>query len=378
MSSTANSSLFIPTKIKVGFQSRTDTYTNQLAYIIYFDHKGTLRKERSWQAWRDAKINPQEFDNKPTEGFVLNKDVGGYKTSWNFRKAHIRVYDPRGFEFEIDLPNLLFILSRCNCSRGKGLEGKFVYAWDGTELVLLPADSEDYKQSETYTSLQSQSISRTDLSPGSNYLTKEGKTLSYLGFLPYYYLGKGYRDDRKVIPQEFKKRHVFWSNEVRPYSKVDLVGLVYLDGLKKIACLAPGGEKAFYDSLAEKLDLFYKSSHGSPIKKFSLDKACPHPPGNHTFFYEDNGYFYQCRQEYWGNNYSMNRKFHIDVEGQASIIQINETVDTTDSVYPRGYYGSYEPASIVMRMPSSSFYSTLVAHLESGSKINAEYNSFPW
>lgn len=31
-----NSKLFIPTKIKVGYQNRSDTYTKKLAYIILF------------------------------------------------------------------------------------------------------------------------------------------------------------------------------------------------------------------------------------------------------------------------------------------------------------------------------------------------------
>lgn len=36
--------LFIPEKIKVGYQKRTDTYTNKLAYVIYYDEKNKLRK----------------------------------------------------------------------------------------------------------------------------------------------------------------------------------------------------------------------------------------------------------------------------------------------------------------------------------------------
>ena len=41
---------FIPKKIKVGYQDRDDTYTGKLAYVIYYDEKGKLRKENSWQA----------------------------------------------------------------------------------------------------------------------------------------------------------------------------------------------------------------------------------------------------------------------------------------------------------------------------------------
>jgi hypothetical protein len=40
---------------------------------------------------------------------------------------------PRGFEFEISIPNLLYILQECNST--KGLDGEFVYAWDGKGIT---------------------------------------------------------------------------------------------------------------------------------------------------------------------------------------------------------------------------------------------------
>ena len=60
-------------KIKVGFQERSDTFTKKLAYVIYYDQKGKLRKEKSWNSWKDDKIQDLDFDNIPTSGFVLNK-----------------------------------------------------------------------------------------------------------------------------------------------------------------------------------------------------------------------------------------------------------------------------------------------------------------
>ena len=96
-------SIYIPEKIKVGYQNRNDTYTKKLAYVIYYDEKGKLRKETSWNSWRDEKIEPDDFDNEPTRGFVLNKKVGGDRYGWNPRQTYTRVYDPRGFEFEICL-----------------------------------------------------------------------------------------------------------------------------------------------------------------------------------------------------------------------------------------------------------------------------------
>ncbi len=76
----------------------------------------------------------------------LIKKAGDYSTDWDHRHAYCRVYDPRGFEFEITIENLLYILENANCIRGKGLEGEFVYGWDGKDLVLMPVESPDYKE----------------------------------------------------------------------------------------------------------------------------------------------------------------------------------------------------------------------------------------
>ena len=144
--------IFIPKKINVGYQKRTDTYTGKLAYIIYYDEKGNLRKELSWNEWRDKSISNDEFDNIPMEGFVINKHAGGVEHSygWNARISYCRIYDPRGFEFEITIENLLYILENCSCIKGKGLEGKFIYGWDGKNLVLMPINAPDYKEIMNY------------------------------------------------------------------------------------------------------------------------------------------------------------------------------------------------------------------------------------
>src|SRR5574344_2684684 len=149
--------LYIPEKIKVGYNKREDTYSKKLAYVIYYDQKGVLRKETSWRNWIQEEMGIDDFDNVPTEGFVLNKGVGGARQSygWNARNEYIRVYDPRGFEFEISVANLLWILQECTSIKGKGLVGEFVYSWEGKELVLLPVDTLEYKDCQSYTKLQS-------------------------------------------------------------------------------------------------------------------------------------------------------------------------------------------------------------------------------
>lgn len=182
------SSIFIPKKINVGYQTRNDTYTKKLAYVIYYDEKGKLRKETSWNGWRNKEIPNDEFDNVPTEGFVLNKKVGDYDSGWNHRKAYCRIYDPRNFEFEITFENLLYILENTSSIKGKGLEGEFVYGWDGKDLILIPTESPDYKQIQEYSDIihNNESIKGKDLIVGATYLDKNNQEYTYMGRFDYW------------------------------------------------------------------------------------------------------------------------------------------------------------------------------------------------
>lgn len=196
------SSIFIPKTINVGYQERSDTYTGKLAYVIYYDEKGKLRKEASWNSWRDEKIPNEEFENVPTSGFVLNRRAGGVEESWgwNARKTYCRIYDPRNFEFEISIENLLYILENANSIKGKGLEGEFVYGWDGKELVLLPVESPDYKQITEYSSIMhnSESIKAKDLIVGATYLDKDNQELIYIGKFDYYSSGYEWKENGEL------------------------------------------------------------------------------------------------------------------------------------------------------------------------------------
>lgn len=178
-----NNNIFIPKRINVGFQERSDTYTKKLAYVIYYDQHNKLRKEASWNSWRDDKIEPIEYENVPTSGFVLNKKVGDYVSDWNHRQAYVRVYDPRDFEFEITIENLLYILENASSIKGKGLEGEFTYGWDGKDLILIPIDSPDYKELSQFNEvLQSNNyIKAKDLIIGATYKTAQNTDVIYIG-----------------------------------------------------------------------------------------------------------------------------------------------------------------------------------------------------
>lgn len=179
-----NTTIFLPKTIKVGYQNRSDTYTGQLAYVIYYDQRNALRKEKSWQSWRDDKIPSQEFSNEPISGFVLNKKVGDYSCHWgNHRQAYTRVYDPRNFEVEITIENLLYILENASSIKGKGLEGEFVYGWSNKDLILIPVESPDYKELVELNNLRHEKkrFDGKTLILGGTYKSNSNNELIYLG-----------------------------------------------------------------------------------------------------------------------------------------------------------------------------------------------------
>lgn len=203
--------VYIPKKLKIGYQKRDDTYTGKLAFVVCFDERGKLRKERSWEGWRDKKIKADDYDNEPLSGFVLNKKVGGYKSSWNYRNAYVRVYDPRGFEFEITIPNLLFILENVSSIKGKGLEGEFVYGWQGTELMLIPVNCPDYVEMKELNSVRHNKtyLKADELKLGFTYLHKSGNELIYMG-----------RYDKYNDEGKNKGKHHYFYNEKQSWEPI--------------------------------------------------------------------------------------------------------------------------------------------------------------
>ncbi len=215
----ASTMMNIPEKINVGYQKREGTYTGKLAYVVYTDAKGKLRKEKSWKGWCSNSIKKDEFKNEPTEGFVLNKGVGGRRESygWNPRNEYIRVYDPRDFEFEISVANLLFILQECSSIKGKGLEGEFVYAWDRADLVLLPCCSQEYRECVKYTENQSAKVTKNDMVEGCTYQMRDMKNVMYLGRHEWFSKEHSWSSDARYYLKPFGKRHIFLDLESKEY-----------------------------------------------------------------------------------------------------------------------------------------------------------------
>lgn len=138
---------------------------------------------------------------------MLNKKVGDYNSGWNHRHAYVRIYDPRNFEFEITIENLLYILENTSAIKGKGLEGDFVYGWDGKDLVLIPTESPDYKSINEYNDIlhNSETIKAKDLIIGATYLTKDNNKMIYMGRYDYYAGGYKWLENGKYVTSKSSK-----------------------------------------------------------------------------------------------------------------------------------------------------------------------------
>lgn len=201
----------IPKTITAGYQNRKDTYSGRLAYIIYTDDNNVLRKEKSWNSWRDKTIPSTVDNNVPHSGFFINKSVGGYVDHW-MRQSYIRMYDSTfNLEFEITLPNLNYILNNCSWNPDKGLDGDFVYAWYGTDLWLLPVNSEAYKASTEHAEKvkKSKRFKEKDLIVGHGYRFEDGSVFIYLGKLTRFY---NYCKSYMYVSADDYDKHFFGEN----------------------------------------------------------------------------------------------------------------------------------------------------------------------
>lgn len=218
-----SSKLFIPKVIRVGYVNRTDTFTGKLAYVIYYDEKNKLRKAGSWNSWRDNSIEPHEYENTPMTGFIFNKGIQRSSEWFGSGRTVFRLYAPHDFEFEINGDNLINLLMHSDVTKREILE-PCVFAWSGTELILLPTNSVEYQESVQYTDRQSLKVSAKELVPGHQYARKkQDGTLTYLGHFDWWIFvnnsGKKWLHDSTDFRyhKNTGKKHIFYNENSKSF-----------------------------------------------------------------------------------------------------------------------------------------------------------------
>lgn len=80
------------------------------------------------------------YDNKPMEGFEIVNWVSRYTTD----NKWARILDPRGFELEITIRNLIHLILTSEIKNGK-IQGNLVWLRDGAQNWLTQETSSEYK-----------------------------------------------------------------------------------------------------------------------------------------------------------------------------------------------------------------------------------------
>lgn len=324
-----HSTLYIPKTITVGFQERSDTFTGKLGYVIYTDHMGKLRKEGSWNGWRNKTIDPVTVDNTPQTGFTFNKGIkrDGH---WGSGRSVIRVYDPRDFEFEISVDNLIGVLMHSDVSKRDIVE-QCVYAWSGTDLVLLPTNSVEYQESVKHTDKQSEKVSAKSLVPGRTYSIKKDSTtrVVYLGRFDYYTIdytdtdhhNNPYAHTSKKQTKKKEKKHIFFDLATKgTFPKEASTYLAYCES------------DDVHPEFASFMDIYYHTSESQPIVGLAVRQSDIHEYGD-TWKQIGENQFAHLSLDTWRSDVSITR-----------FAMFNHTTKTCDYSYEgrQGYYSYYK------------------------------------
>lgn len=332
--------IFIPKTITAGFKKRDGTVDGQLSYVVYTDEKGTLRKEASFDSWRDHKIPTVEFENIPVKGIMLNyANRNPYGNGWDDRMAFIRIYDPRGMEFEIDAEILVYMLKTGGYSVEEGF-GEVVYAWDGPRLLLLATCSSDYTKivSESDLVHRSEYVTVPDLVVGNVYVRKTGKREIYLGRFEAWTEFRSW--DHNDVQRNRGLMHVF-VNESGRFTVTKSISKTYLHDNGPVTDWAALEHYSFKPKgLDHLMELWYRSSQFSPLD-CTKDQKVPMTAEDFGIP-QDRFYFYKS---FYSNMFSGQLEASYDNEHKAFYVTKS---NSGGSYYRGGYYGYNKPEYVYL------------------------------
>jgi len=143
--------------------------------------QGRQRQEtvdRWCRGYDRSKPETKIVDNVPRTGFKITDDVK--RVYWGGGNVVFRVWDPYGYELEIQSQNLMALLLSCGINAGGEIPGSCVWGRDGSTNVLLHESSEEYKNAiQAAETLKKPKMGKGEI--GKEYLLLDGTSAFYLG-----------------------------------------------------------------------------------------------------------------------------------------------------------------------------------------------------
>jgi len=114
-----------------------------LAYMTHYENNKAFEKRKiTGEEWATRKDKGIIIDNTPVSGMYIGDSVSRYTTS----NKLFRVTDPRGFMVEVPTGNIATLLHLITVKNGI-VQEKCAWGRDGNNHILLPVNSEPYKES---------------------------------------------------------------------------------------------------------------------------------------------------------------------------------------------------------------------------------------
>jgi hypothetical protein len=182
------STIRIPEKVYVGFQGRRSQDEVPLGFMTpWSDDKAGQKRRDTVDSWAkgyyggsEKTFNSVMLENKPMIGFKVGRSIRRHG-GWNGSGAsYIRVEDPRGFELEITIENLVMCMSE-NLLQDGEIITECVWGRDGNRNILLPTNSEPYRASLATVEKLNNKVSLRDVKPGDEIELMDGTTGIYYG-----------------------------------------------------------------------------------------------------------------------------------------------------------------------------------------------------
>jgi hypothetical protein len=212
---TTNHTIKIFDKSYVNFQRRPDD-TVPLGFMTYYETNApaAFNKRKSaidYYASYTNSSNPMNgiiVDNTPMIGFRISRSLR--RLGWHNQNTVIRIEDPRGFDIDITIANMIMLTDNNLLENGEILR-ECVWGRDGNVNVLLPVNSSPYMQAVANTARNGTHVNVRTVQAGDHVILKNGKTGRYMGSLygiEWHIQTNGYRKPQTVtLSRRDKKFH---------------------------------------------------------------------------------------------------------------------------------------------------------------------------
>jgi hypothetical protein len=182
--------------IYVSFQKRNTESGSPLGALAPWGEDSVSRKKMAQiDAWGDPKFNAVKLENIPVSGFRVS-DFARHN-GWNGDNTVIQIEDPRGFELQISVDNMIQIMNGNTIVDGE-IKIPCVWGRDGSRNILLPINSEPYKNAIDNTERLKQTFNIRGVRHGNKLELKDGRIGIYYGAY-YQILRKQINEDQRSL-----------------------------------------------------------------------------------------------------------------------------------------------------------------------------------